>query len=79
MFNLLDYAAGTVPVGSVDSRLDILNPGPYSSMFDRELGELFDPAIFEGAPTGVQVICRRYEEEKCLAVTTVVDAAVKAE
>lgn len=37
-----------------------------------------DPEIYHGAPVGVQLVARKYEEEKVLAIAKVVDAAVKA-
>lgn len=77
MFNLLDYAAGNVPFGHVDPSIDTKNPGPYWNSFDREVGELFDPDVFKGAPVGVQVCTRRWEEEKCLKVMQVVDDVLK--
>lgn len=73
MFNVLDYAAGNIPHDHVDPAVDTKNGGPYWNLFDREIAELFDPKVFEGAPSGVQVVCRRFEEEKCLEVMRVVD------
>ena len=37
-----------------------------------------DPEIYDGAPVGVQLVARKYEEEKVWAIAKVVDAALKA-
>ncbi|KAI9031063.1 amidase signature domain-containing protein [Hyaloraphidium curvatum] len=76
MFNVLEWAAGNVPHGHVDPVVEGKHEGPYLNSFDREVGELFDPEVFKGAPLGVQVATRRWQEERCLAVMKVVDAAL---
>ncbi|KAJ1324548.1 fatty acid amide hydrolase [Microdochium nivale] len=71
LFNLLDYTAGVIPVTHVDKALDKL---PAS--FDlRKLNGVaqgaykhYDAEDMHGLPVGVQVVGRRLEEEKVLAI-----------
>lgn len=82
LFNLLDYPAGILPVGKVDSKLDAL-----PSSFDfKKLSypgqitfETYDSVKMEGLPTAVQVVTKRYQEEKALkAMEFTFDALKKA-
>lgn len=71
LFNLLDYTCGIVPVTKVDAELDQLPA-------DFKLGKLngvargaykhYDASKMEGLPVAVQVVGRRLEEEKVIAV-----------
>ena len=38
-----------------------------------------DPEIYDGAPVGLQIMGRKFEEEKILAITQVVYAALLSE
>lgn len=69
LFNLLDFPAGILPVGRVDILLDRLsesfdsNKLPYPG---RVAFKHYDPVKMEELPTAVQVVCKRYEDEKTL-------------
>lgn len=79
LYALLDYASGTVPIDKVDPKLD--QPWDESAKFnafEKQLHEFYTPEKFTNAPTGVQVVCRRLEEEKTLEVMKVLDEAVKS-
>lgn len=41
------------------------------------LGNIDDPEIYDGAPIGVQIVARKYEEEKIWAIAKIVTAALK--
>lgn len=82
LFNLLDYPAGVIPVGRVDSKLDQL-----PSTFDfnkltypgKITYETYDPVKMEGLPTAVQIVTKRYEDELALkAMEFTSDALAKA-
>ncbi|KAK3498539.1 amidase signature enzyme [Neurospora crassa] len=80
LFNLLDYTAGIIPVTHVDSALDKL-----PSTFDhKRLNGIatrayrhYDAERMHGLPVGVQIIGRRLEEEKVLAVMKRVENALE--
>lgn len=36
-----------------------------------------DPDIYDGAPIGIQIVARKYEEEKVWAVGRIVDAILR--
>lgn len=75
----LDYTAGIIPVTHVDSALDKL-----PSTFDhKRLNGIaarayrhYDAERMHGLPVGVQIIGRRLEEEKVLAVMKRVENAL---
>lgn len=89
LWNLLDYPAGIVPVSHVDPKLDAL---PYSGKRGyktalKELGQNhamargawmhYDAQKMAGLPTAVQVVGRRWEEEKVLGYMAAVEGALE--
>ncbi|KAI1022969.1 hypothetical protein LB503_000448 [Fusarium chuoi] len=79
MFNLLDYTAGVLPVTHVDKMRDQL-PGDFSldSLNGIAQGayKLYDANAMHGLPVGVQVVGRRLEEEKVLAIMKRIEEAM---
>ncbi|KAF2822671.1 amidase signature enzyme [Ophiobolus disseminans] len=79
LFNLLDYSAGIVPVTHVDPTKDAL---PSSFNFKTLNGvaqgayKHYDAEKMAGLPVAVQVVGRRLEEEKVLAVMERVEDAL---
>ncbi|ANB11508.1 Amd2p [Sugiyamaella lignohabitans] len=70
--NLLDYSAVTVPVTYVDKNVDTPYPDFVpANKIDKDVHEWYDPVSFDGAPVGVQVVTRRLEEEKAIAIARV--------
>ncbi|KAJ4338519.1 hypothetical protein N0V87_003848 [Didymella glomerata] len=71
LFNLLDYSAGVIPVTHVDPIADAL---PSTFAFRKLNGiaqgayKHYDAIKMAGLPVGVQVVGRRLQEEKVLAV-----------
>ncbi|KAI0014978.1 amidase [Xylariomycetidae sp. FL0641] len=82
LFNVLDYTAGCIPVTRVDKNLDALSP-----LFDiKKLNGVaqgaykhYDAEAMHGLPVGVQIVGRRLEEEKVLAIMERVEDALGAE
>lgn len=81
--NVLDFTACTIPVTFVDEAVDLADhesgvldaygkeiPGPVSEL-DRTIRERFDPAVYRGLPVTVQIVGKRLEEEKVLAIARV--------
>lgn len=85
LWNLLDYPAGVLPVSHVDADKDALG-APYKSVL-RKLGsdngiargawKYYDSAKMAGLPTAVQVVGRRWQEEKVLGCMDVVERALE--
>lgn len=81
LFNLLDYTAGIVPVTHVDPARDAL---PASVDVRRMNGvargayKHYDAAAMAGLPVAVQVVGRRLEEEKVLAIMQRLEDALEA-
>ncbi|KAJ7631192.1 general amidase [Roridomyces roridus] len=69
-FNLLDYPALVIPVSHVDQQ--------FYTQDDREGYERYDPKIHEHAPIVIQVVGRTMEEEAVIAMSEIVDKALKA-
>lgn len=80
LFNVIDWPAMVLPLGMfVDRNIDKkTNITPFNS-FDAEIQDLYDPESFHGLPLSVQVIGRRFEDEKLLALSHVVHDIIKTE
>ncbi|KAI9724269.1 MAG: hypothetical protein M1828_003693 [Chrysothrix sp. TS-e1954] len=80
LWNLLDYTAGVLPVTKVDREVDAMpaevNVGKLNGVARGALG-LYDAEKMHGLPVGVQVVGRRLEEEKVLAMMGRVEAALE--
>lgn len=68
-WNLLDYPAVVFPVGTVDKQRDVWEEG-WSALtdVDQENWKLYDAEEFEGLPISLQLVGRRFEDEKVLAI-----------
>ncbi|PYI05660.1 amidase signature enzyme [Aspergillus sclerotiicarbonarius CBS 121057] len=85
LWNLLDYTAGVLPVSHVDAKKDGLS-GPYKKVL-KQLGasnamaqgawKHYDAVKMAGLPTAVQVVGRRWQEEKVLGYMATVEAALE--
>ena len=83
MFNALDLPGVVLPVGTVEATHTWESVGieltePVSEM-DREYRRYYDdgPAKYKDAPTSVQVVGERLQEEKLLAMAGVLDELLK--
>ncbi|KAL8909509.1 MAG: hypothetical protein Q9207_000189 [Kuettlingeria erythrocarpa] len=76
--NALDYTACVIPVTTVDKNIDTVDPSfnPLNET-DKKVAETYDLEIYDGAHVSVQLIGRRLEEEKVLALTEYVAGALK--
>lgn len=77
IYNVLDYTSCTIPTTTVDKKVDVVNKSfkPVSEQ-DRELQEDYDPEIYHGAHVAVQLVGRRLQEEKVLALSEYVGGAI---
>ncbi|KAJ7040376.1 general amidase [Mycena alexandri] len=77
-WNLLDHPALVVPVSKVDQAVDVKQPrSEFYTDDDRENYELYNPATYENAPISIQVIGRTMEEEAVIAMSEIVDEALR--
>ncbi|KAK3949451.1 amidase signature domain-containing protein, partial [Pseudoneurospora amorphoporcata] len=77
VLNLLNYSAAVIPVTKADRGVDGIDETyrPLNEV-DRANWESYDPEIYHGAPVGVQIVARKFEEEKVLAIAKLVHAAL---
>ncbi|KAI4241118.1 MAG: hypothetical protein L6R40_004757 [Gallowayella cf. fulva] len=76
--NLLDYSAVVIPVTTADKSLDKFDHDyePLNEK-DRKNWEAYDPETYDGAPVGLQIVARKWEEEKVWAIAKIVDDYLK--
>ncbi|KAK8069003.1 hypothetical protein PG994_005619 [Apiospora phragmitis] len=67
--NGLDLPSVVVPVTTVEKGVDVVDASyqPVSEL-DKKIQSDYDPEIYDGAPVSLQIIGRRYQEEKLLAI-----------
>ncbi|RFU26246.1 hypothetical protein B7463_g10088, partial [Scytalidium lignicola] len=75
--NLLDYTSAVVPVTNVDKTIDVVDTNyvPKNKHGDKVYRN-YDPEIYDGAHVAVQLVGRRYQEEKILAIAEIVEDAL---
>lgn len=76
--NLLNYSVVVIPVTKADKTIDVID-NSYEPLneIDRKNWDAYDPEMYDGAPVGVQLVARKFEEEKILGIAEVVMAALK--
>ncbi|KAK3900023.1 Acetamidase [Staphylotrichum tortipilum] len=79
VINLMNYSAAVIPVTKANKTVDVVDASyqPVSEV-DRMNWDAYDPDIYHGAPVGVQLVARKFEEEKILAIAGVAMEALKA-
>ncbi|KAF5557380.1 general amidase [Fusarium phyllophilum] len=77
--NLTNYTSVVIPTIRADKRIDVFDEGyePLSEL-DRKNWQAYVADLYDGAPVGVQIVGRRFEEEKCLAIARIVHAVVQS-
>ncbi|KZV95528.1 amidase signature enzyme [Exidia glandulosa HHB12029] len=85
IFNLLDFPTGVIPVTRVDATEDVVTsewlatgPSAANPVFTEVSGAtpLYDAKAMSGLPVGVQIVGRRWEDEKVLAMMRIADDAL---
>ncbi|KAF1732290.1 Acetamidase [Beauveria bassiana] len=78
VINLLDYTAAVIPVTTADKSIDLIDPGlvPLNEL-DAKNWAGYDPEAYDGAPVGLQIVGRKYEEEKVWAIAKILDTILK--
>ncbi|KAI0358840.1 general amidase [Trametes cingulata] len=76
--NYLDYTTAVFPVTFVDKEIDKrAPPHQFLNKEDEAVYKLYDPELWHGMPVALQLIGRTQEEEGVIAMTEVVDKALK--
>jgi len=81
LFNVLDYTAGVIPVTKVDPSLDKLPPDFNTAKLNgvaKGAYKYYDAKKMTGLPVGVQIVGRRLEEEKVLALMRRIEQLLEA-
>jgi hypothetical protein len=83
VYNVLDLPAGSLPVTRVNPALDAVTekwfqgPGHGSSLLENGIfkgqSALYKPETLEGMPVSIQVVCKKWEDEKLLRVMSLID------
>ncbi|KAF7338607.1 putative amidase PB8B6.03 [Mycena venus] len=84
LYNLINCPSGSMPVTKVNPAKDKITEewtkAPLPSLVERALYQgknpIYDPVAMQGMPVGIQVVGRKWEDEKVLAMMQVVDAAL---
>lgn len=79
IWNVLDYTALSFPAGKVDGAIDLKPSDPYEprNEMDAWNWSLYDPETMSGHPIGLQLVGRRFEEEKVLGAALVIEKLLK--
>jgi len=78
IWNVVDYPAVVFPVTTVDPAVDVKKPPhKFLSEIDRQVYELYDPAIFKGTPIALQLVGQTMEDEAVIGMSEIVDEAIK--
>ncbi|GAB7366608.1 hypothetical protein MBLNU230_g8593t1 [Neophaeotheca triangularis] len=76
--NVLDYSSVVVPVTTVDKNVDKKVEGFKAvDETDQKNQDLYDPEIYDGAHVSVQLVGRRLQEEKMIALAKYVGEAIQ--
>ncbi|GKU21475.1 unnamed protein product [Fusarium langsethiae] len=77
--NVTNYSAVVIPTIRADASIDVFDDSykPLGDL-DSKNWKAYDPALYEGAPVGIQIVGRKYEEEKCLALARIVHLVLQS-
>lgn len=79
--DLLDYTSIVIPVTRADKNLDPFDKSyqPMNDIDDKNW-KAYNPEIYDGAPVGLQLMGRRFDEERMIGIASlVVDAMVRVD
>lgn len=79
IWNVLDYTALSFPAGKVDGTIDQKPEEVYEPRNDMDAWNwgLYDPETMGGHPVGLQLVGRRFDEEKVLGAAKVIERLLK--
>ncbi|KAK4691609.1 hypothetical protein P7C71_g5424, partial [Lecanoromycetidae sp. Uapishka_2] len=79
VINTLDYTSCTIPVTTVDKDVDLIDERfqPVSGQ-DKRIAADYDPEIYDGAYVAIQLVGRRLQEERVLAMAEYLGSVIAA-
>ncbi|RFU32123.1 hypothetical protein B7463_g4203, partial [Scytalidium lignicola] len=79
VWNVLDYTALSFPVDTISIEKDPVPSPPYEPRSDLDAfnWKLYDPVAMNGHPVGLQIVGRRFDEEKVLGAAKVIEEVMK--
>ncbi|KAI0384934.1 amidase signature domain-containing protein [Hypomontagnella monticulosa] len=78
VINLMNYSVTVIPVTRADKDIDVVDETYQpSNELDKQNWEAYDPEIYDGGPVGLQLVARKFEEEKILTIAKIVLAAME--
>ncbi|KAI1125900.1 amidase signature domain-containing protein [Nemania abortiva] len=78
VINLLNYSVVVIPVTKADKLVDKVDSSYQpSNDLDRMNWEAYDPEIYDGGPVSLQIVGRKFEEEKVLSIAKIVASATR--
>ncbi|SCU91223.1 LANO_0D11100g1_1 [Lachancea nothofagi CBS 11611] len=78
-FNVLDYSCVVFPVTQVNVEIDSVESGHLPSLpDDQKMHGYYEAQDFDKIPVCLQVVCKRLEEEKVLAIASVIESCLAA-
>lgn len=74
-FNLCDCASVVMPVSTVDSKIDVFDE-KYQPVTEEDaiIYKSYNPELFDKMPVCIQVVTKKTEEEKALAIASTIEA-----
>jgi Asp-tRNA(Asn)/Glu-tRNA(Gln) amidotransferase A subunit family amidase len=77
-WNLLDYPAAVFPVTTVDLIKDQVEMDykPRNALDEDNYRLYTSPQVYANAPIGLQVVCRRYNDEKVMKCLEIIEQAM---
>ncbi|KAF4948536.1 hypothetical protein FSARC_13708 [Fusarium sarcochroum] len=73
--NLTNYTSVVIPVTKADEKVDVFDDS-YEPLGDTDRKN-WKASVYDGAPVGVQIVGRKFEEEKCLAIARIIYAIIQ--
>ena len=79
LFNFLDYPALSFPAGKVDKKIDIELEQGYvpRNAADAWNQDLYDLQTMDGHHIGIQIVGRKFEEEKVLGAAQQIERLIR--
>jgi amidase len=82
VINVLNYSVVVIPVTTANREVDKQFSSDWTHWeandFDERNWSAYDKEVYHGAPVGLQLVARKFEEEKILGIAQIVTAVLKA-